>query len=430
MANAGVESRVGRSSLGQAHWGLASQGLNTGTNFVLSILVARSATPADFGQFSLVVIVYILAVGTLRTTGNNVLTIGHSTSAETLHRRGRDNVAFAAGLGALVGAGCLLVALAATGPVRPVLFVMGFALPFLLVQDALRGLAFAQTRPAMAATIDGIWVVTQTAGAGALLWWVAEPAMWAFAGCWAAGGAVAALVGLFLARIRPVVHLPYHWLRENRALAGPLFGSYLLTALPLYVTFLALPFVTDLAEIGVLRAAYLFFGPLGTLNAAAYSLTLVDAVRVPSASRRTTLVRRVSLGLTAISIAWGFLIVLLPGDVGRWLIGTNWNGSLEPRLLLAVTLAAEAALVGALAGLAAMRMAPRATRVQMVTAPLTLVLSVALAAPFGAAGAAGGLALGNWICVGIVWARYPAATRAAAVARPEPERRRARHRAR
>lgn len=412
MADAHAAGAGGRAGLSQAHWGLVSQGLNTGTNFLLSILVARSVSAAEFGQLSLALIVYILAMGTVRTVGNNVLTVRYTTSAE-LPTKARQNLGFAVGWGLLVGAGCVAAGLFTTGPIRPALLVLGVGMPFVLGQEAVRGFAFARARPAAAAGTDGVWAGVQVAASGLLLLGVDAPPMWALVACWAGSGAVACVAGLFAARMPPAVHLPHHWPMTHLITAAPLYGSYLLAALPLYVTFLLMPAVTDLGQVGVLRAAYLFFGPLGTLFAGIHGLALVDAVRAGTGGRRLLLGARVSAILLAVAAAWGVVVVFLPDGVGRLVVGASWEGTFDLRLLLAVTLCAEGSLVGALVGLASMQLARRATVVQIVLAPATLALAIGLAGPFGAAGVAGGLAAGYWLIAVVVWSRLPRAARAA-----------------
>ncbi|HXV94155.1 MAG TPA: hypothetical protein VD813_12705, partial [Pseudonocardia sp.] len=175
-----AEHAKARSGLGQAHWGLISQGLNTGTNFVLSLLVVRSSTAAEFGGFALALVVYVLAVGLVRSTGSHVLTIDLANDPERLAHGAHDGCGYAAGIGAALGTAGILAATFVSGPLRPVLLILGVAFPLLLVQEVVRGYFFAQARPAAAAADDAIWASVQFAGAGAVLMLVPQPSMAAF----------------------------------------------------------------------------------------------------------------------------------------------------------------------------------------------------------------------------------------------------------
>ena len=70
------------------------------------------------------------------------------------------------------------------------------------------------------------------------------------------------------------------------------------------------------------------------------------------------------------------------------------GGSGPVRLLLAISLVAEAVLVGPDVVLSSLRLPRRMTSVRAVSAAVTLLASVALAAAEGAAGLAAGLAMG------------------------------------
>jgi peptidoglycan biosynthesis protein MviN/MurJ (putative lipid II flippase) len=74
------------------------------------------------------------------------------------------------------------------------------------------------------------------------------------------------------------------------------------------------------------------------------------------------------------------------------------------RLLLGVSLVAEAVLVGQVAALSALRDTRRLARIRMVSAPLTVGLSLCLAALFGAPGTAAGFAIGYWVAAVLAWA--------------------------
>lgn len=403
-----------RSTLRQAPWGVLSQGLNAGTNFLLSFLVARSQPAAEFGRFALVLVLVVLAIGLVRETGNTVLTIAYARDRDALFRAGRRSTAYATGLGVLGGLCCLAVALVVAGPIRPVLLVVGIAFPFLLLQDAVRGLLIAAGEPRAAAANDGLWAGVQIASTAVVLVTVAEPAMWVFAATWAAGGICAAGYGLVRVGLLPEPASPHRWVSVHRRLAIPLLTTFALTTLPVQVVFLVMPLVSDFAQTGVLRAAYLLFGPIATLFASVYTLALVDAVRQGTPSAVTAIARRVSVVLAGIGVAWGAIVLVIPGSIGNLLMGETWDATTGSRVLLGVGLVAEGVIYGATTMMGALRQPERMVRAQLVATPIMLLLAFGLAVPYGAAGAAAGIAVGHTLCAVVAWAQAPAACRSAA----------------
>jgi peptidoglycan biosynthesis protein MviN/MurJ (putative lipid II flippase) len=133
-------------------------------------------------------------------------------------------------------------------------------------------------------------------------------------------------------------------------------------------------------------------------------LALPHAVTQRRAGAVPSIGGRVSLALAGISCLWAALVVLLPDSVGRAVVGPSWDHTMTTRLLLGVSLVAEAVLVGQVAALSALRDTRRLARIRMVSAPLTVVVSLVLAALFGAIGAAAGFAIGYWAAAVMAWA--------------------------
>lgn len=344
-----------RTGLGGAHWGAISQGLNTGTSFVLSFLIARSQDPADFGQFALVLALLAIAVGLAHECGSTVLTIAHAADRRRLPAAARRSTGYTWTLGVVVGAGCLAVAAVTEGPIVPVLLVVAAAMPAVLLQDGVRGYLIASARPRAAAANDGIRMGVQLGLTVVLLVSVPDPPMWTYVAAWAAGAAVASAVGLWWAGLVPVRTLPHRWIVEHRTLALPLLAMFALTSLPGQAVVVSMPLVADLEQTGALRAAYLLFGPMGTLFAAVYSLALVDAVRSGGPSEVVRIGRRVALFLGCAGIAWGAVVAFLPAAIGRQLIGPSWDLTADTRLVLGLSLVAEGVIFGATTVMGALR---------------------------------------------------------------------------
>ena len=57
-----------------AHWGLLDQALSSGTNFAVAFVVVRRVDAAEFGAFSLVSVLYVIAVcGALLASSHRAL---------------------------------------------------------------------------------------------------------------------------------------------------------------------------------------------------------------------------------------------------------------------------------------------------------------------------------------------------------------------
>lgn len=197
-----ASSAPARSNLRQAHWGLLSQCLNTGTNFLLSLLVARVAAPAEFGAFAVAMVLYMVGVGIVRASGNDVLAVVHARDLDRLPTRAREVSTYALGLGVVIGAGCVVVGTVLAGNPVPYI-VLGALLPLLMLEDALRGLVIAQGRPRDAALSDGTRAVVQIALVGALFATTGAVTITGAVTAWAVGGATAATVMLARCRVRP-----------------------------------------------------------------------------------------------------------------------------------------------------------------------------------------------------------------------------------
>jgi O-antigen/teichoic acid export membrane protein len=298
--------------------------------------------------------------------------------------------------------GLLLASLLPPGD-RHMLTIVCLALPLLLLQDGFRSLFFCQGRPSAAFANDLVWLLAQIVLFGVALAPAGTPGTATLVACWAIAGVIASLVGIVQTGVVPWVAFPLQWLRAHGRVAWPLVMSGFLTQLPAHLVYLCLPLVASVSDLGVIRAAYVFFGPLGVLNSGAAMLALPHAVTVRKGGDVPALGRRVSLALAGISCLWAALVVALPDPAGRAIVGHSWDHSLTTRLLLGVSLVAEAVLVGQVAALSALRDTRRLARIRSVSAPVTVVVSLGLAAAFGATGAAGGFAIGYWTAAALAW---------------------------
>jgi O-antigen/teichoic acid export membrane protein len=388
-------------------WGGIDQALSSGTNFALMIVTVRSVDVREFGTFSLVYLLYVLMLPIARSTGTMPFTIRHArTSRADAAAPATRSLSYAFALGLVVTVACLVLALVTDGSTASSFLVLGLCFPLLLVQDAVRGVMFVRSEFLRATVNDGVWAVVMVLVLTPVLLLGTDPSVTVFVAAWAGSGAVAGVFGLFQlrSRIRPV--LPTVWLRDNRDLARPLFLNTVFTILPAQLTYLLMPLVSSVTELGEVRAAYVLFGVLNVVYTTVAMVTLPYASRIePSRSR--TLAGWLSGSMALIAVAWGVLVMSLPDDVGRAIIGSAWDDTETVRLVLAISLVAEGATVGAQTVLASLKMPERMARVRYVTAPLTLVLGLSLAAWNGALGVAIGFAIGYGATAVLGWLQLP-----------------------
>jgi O-antigen/teichoic acid export membrane protein len=383
---------------------MADQAVSAISNVLLTVVVARSSTPQELGQFSLVYVLFVMVLGLTRSTGGGVLAIEYADDQVELLKAAPRSTGYYVGNGLVLGIPAVLVGLALGPGTGHLLAIVGLALPLMLLQDAFRSLFFCQGRPSAAFANDLVWLLAEIVLLGVAMAPEGRPGTSTLVACWAISGVIAALVGIVQTGVVPYVAVPLQWLRAHGRIAWPLVTSEVLTQLPAHVVYLTLPLVATVADLGLVRAAYVFFGPLGVLNSGASMLALPHAVTVRKRGDVPALGRRVSLVLAGISCLWAALVVVLPDPIGRAVVGESWDHTMAVRLLLGVSLVAEAVLVGQVAALSALRDTRRLARIRMVSAPLTVALSLGLAAAFGATGTAAGFAIGYWVAAVLAWA--------------------------
>ncbi len=405
----------------QTWWGLLDQGLYSGTNLLLTIVVVRTVDIESFGAFSVCYVIYMFALALARVTGSKPYTIEHTgprVDPDGMHAASM--LGFTLALGGLWAALCLAAATVTGAPLSGGLVALAALMPGLLLQDAVRGLYFARVQARGAFANDALWTVLQAIAIVAVLLPDGPPRLPMLLAAWGVPAAVAAVVGALHLRCRPATPRMMSWLRSHAALARPLALNLVLTAAPAYLAYLAMPLVSSLDELAVVRGAYVFFGPLNVVYTGVAMVALPAAVRAsPRLSRR-----RMSFGLSGVlavtALGWATLVVLLPDRVGTLVLGDLWQDTGTTRLLLGVSLVAEAVLVGPEIVLSSLRIPHRMTPVRLAGALVTLVGALGLAAVWGAEGLAAGFALGYWVAALLATVQVSRAVRGAAVAPPVP----------
>lgn len=403
-----------RRAMASFSWASLDQVLFALSNLVVTLAIARGGGAEGLGRYAVAFALYLVVLGCSRSLiSDPLLATG---------RDGRDSLVdgWAASLtlayAAVVGAGLTAVGLALG---RHEIVVMAAALPVTLLHDVLRYRAFRQRLPQHAALLDGGWLL------GSVLVWpvltsTSSPAL--AVACWA-GGALLALA-LAWPVLRPPLASPAGalrwWRTDARGYATPLLLDSVLVAFSSQALILVVATMTSDAELGVLRAAQVYFAPLGI------ALTALGVLVVPQLAQRpdgasNALAARLSVGIAGLAAVVAAAVLLAEPLLHRLLFAD----SITVPYALLVPLAVQVVFIGAASGLMivskARRRAGDIARSRLSSAIGGTALLVAGVATLGVEGAAWALALqAAWYSVGLA-RRVTAAGKRSSPSLPLPE---------
>ena len=394
-------------------WGVGDQALSSFSNFAMSLLIARSVSPEEFGAFGIAFATYTVALGAGRAIAGEPLVVLFSSVPEPRWARGTATAAGTAlALGATACVACVVAGTLAGGALGRGLVVLGIALPGLLLQDLWRYSLFAAKRPAAAFTNDLIWTILQLVAIGALLL-AGVRAVPQFLAAWGGAATVAALAGMIQTRTVPRPGATLRWLAEQRELSSRYLAEFGARNGTQAGVVYATGALAGLAQAGALRAGQVALGIPHVLNMGLTGVSIPEALRhlEHSPNHLLRFTKKVSLGIVVPTLLWGTLLLMLPTSAGEAILGRAWE--LARSVLIPLTLAQAAAgmQTGATVGLRALADARRSLRARLSTAIFALGGGVVGAATWGAAGAASGLALGLWIGAVFFWLALIAAVR-------------------
>jgi O-antigen/teichoic acid export membrane protein len=395
-----VRNRSARAVLvGRAVWSATDQALSSLTNAALSIFLALVTSAEGFGYFAIAFTVYTFLLGTSKALVNQPYLMRWPGADERVARRAAaagtglallTGVAFAA---VLVPVGLFLVPGAG-----PSLAVMGALLPLLLVQDAWRAVFIARQRPRSAAANGLLWTFLQFAALSvAVAFGVRDPAP--LIAVWALSGWIAAVVAVLQGRVAPAVASAMGYLRSTRYLSQVLVAEYVTVLGAAQIALLLIGTIGSAVDVGSIRGAQTLLGPLNILGIGAFSFLVPELARrrYLSARRFRLVALYTSAVLGAVNLAWGGVLVLLPDQVGRAVLGNTWSGARETMVALTMWSVGIALATGPIVVIRAQGRAKESFSVnvllgvmQLVGPPIGLVLG-------GAPGAAWAFALGTLV---------------------------------
>jgi O-antigen/teichoic acid export membrane protein len=406
-----------RSRLRRAGWGFSDQILSSLTNFALGIGVARSVSVEEFGAFTLVFGIFILLLGVARATSTEPLLVrGQESNEEWVQR-----VPNATGASLLIGIGaglaCVLSGVVIRGALSGSLVALGVSLPGLLLQDAWRFAFFSRRDGARAFANDLVWTVSLVVSFTAVLLFDVRSAG-AFVLAWGLSGSAGGLYGLVQTHLRPRPQHALLWWRDQRELSANYLGEFTAMTGAGRITDFGIGAIAGLPAVGAIRGTRILMGPLNVLMMSAHLVTVPEAVKLSKRSphRMVFACAVVSLVLGTAALVWGLVLLLLPGAVGRELLGPTWVNAQDVVLPISLSMAGSGALAGAGIGLRALLETRRAFRARVIVSVLTVVNGLIGASIAGAKGAAWGFAAAQAIGSILWWLQL----RTAVAERPRP----------
>lgn len=380
---------------------VADQGVAALTNILVLVVAARLSTVSDFARFSGVYLVFTVLLGVFGAYTGQPLVLRRGADEET---RGacRSAVAFTLLVSAVLGGALAGVCAVLTGDTARALMTLGLVLPVVLAQDTAR-YAFATLQAQHLAL--GADTLRLACVLGALTGQPHGASAARLVTAWGLSALPALLLSVTLlhrrtagtpVRLAPLLrrgHLGRRFVVE--------FGVGNATS---QLSVLGLGVVGNPLVVGALRGATTLFGPLNVLFTSATGFGPPLLGRLATDRLRVRATAALAAVLAATAAGWATVLALLPGSVGRHLLGDTWPTAAA---LLPATGSQYAAMAVGTCGLLALRLLdPRTTLSIQVVFSLAAVGFLAGGYWLGGVpGAAWGLCLGS-VCKAIAtWTR-------------------------
>ena len=341
--------------LRRASWGVADQGLSSLTNFALGVFVARSATAAGFGAFTIVFTTFNVTLGLSRALTSEPLVVRCSECSEPEWRRGTAAATGTAlAVGVALGLACGLVSWIVGGTLAAPFLALGATLPGLLLQDCWRYAFFANGEGRKAFMNDALCATVLVVVFGALLRsGVASIGLLVLA--WGGAATVGAIAGALQSSVVPVPQRGRNWATRHRDLIPRYLGEFVASSGAGQLSVYGVGLTGGLATLGSFRAGYLLFGPLQVLFMGVGLVAVPELVRFLRRSPRHLRLASggLSVLLAAVALAWGIVVIWTPASVGRAILGSVWSTAHPLAIALTVGWSASGIIAGAAAAVRA-----------------------------------------------------------------------------
>ncbi|MFG2560146.1 hypothetical protein [Streptomyces sp. NPDC048496] len=415
MASAAPAERAGgtakRAMVGRLSWGLADQAASSVSNFAVGIYVARSLGVTAFGVFSLAWVTYGVVLNVSRGLATDPLVVRFSGVPGASWRAavGR-STGTALGVGAGLGALCLMAGLGLGGRVGPAFAALGVMLPGLLLQDAWRFSFFAAGNGRKAFVNDVVWGVALVP---AMVVAARVGSVAAFVLAWGASATVAAGYGYFQSGIRPRMTEARGWLREQRDLGYRYLAENVSLSGASQLRAYGLGAIVGVGAVGAVRGAELLLGPFLAVLMGLSLVTVPEAARVlrQAPHRLGPFCLLLGGGQAVGALLWGAALLLMPGRFGELVLGGVWHSASELIVPITLGVAGVGLGTGAAAGLRALGSARRSLRCQLFASACYVGGGLGGAAAAGTVGSAWGVAAATISGSAVWWLQLRSALR-------------------
>jgi len=405
---------MSRQVLQRASWGVADQALSSLTNFALGILVARSATTAGFGAFSIVFTTFTVTLGLSRALTSEPLMVRYSGSARPVWQRGTAAATGTAlAVGVAVGFICGLVGWMIVGGTLGAPFLaLGATLPGLLLQDCWRYAFFANGEGRKAFMNDALCAAVLVVVFGALIR-SGGASIGLLVLAWGGASTVGAIVGVLQSSVAPTPQRGRRWASRHRDLIPRYVGEFVASSGGGQLSVYGVGLIAGLGTLGSLRAAYLMFGPLQVLFVGVALVAVPELVRVLRQSPRDLQLASggLSMLLATVALGWGVAVMLTPAPLGRAILGPVWSAAHPLAIALTVGWIASGIIAGAAAAIRASAAARRGLTARVAGSLLGVGGAIIGVTLDGARGAAWGLALAACVECAFWWTQLSRALR-------------------
>ncbi|MEA2716232.1 MAG: hypothetical protein QOI99_549 [Actinomycetota bacterium] len=394
-----------RPSARRVQWGVVDQAISSLTNFAICLAVARHASPAEFGAFSLALTLYVTFLWASRSVTTEPYVVRFTAASDGAQRAAASQAVGTALSVGVLSAGVLVAVGAVGGALTlPVLAAMAAGMAGLLVQDSYRYVLFAAGRARAAAANDLAWLACQ-AGLVAALLASGRASATTMSLAFGASATAAALLGMRQTGVVPAPGRSVEWLGRHRDLGVPFFLELVAVTGMMQVALLAVAATTGAAAIGALRAAMLLFGPLTVIFVGMLVIGVPEVIRAGERGHKAPLrfVAALGVGMPTLTGLWAAAVLLVPERLGVDLLGSNWLPGRHVVPPVAFLIAGHGCALAAIVGLRALGAARQSLGARLWGAPAFLVGGIAGGLAAGAYGAGVGLAAAAWLDAGLAW---------------------------
>lgn len=320
---------------------LADQAASSLGNFVAGGFAAHFLTSPSFGLFSILSVVYIVALGLFRSALCEVVVVASNSRTE-LEESGSVDAAVD---GTLIVSGALCLLVLATSLLVGA-NTLGYILPALglvsmLVQDALRIAAIAKGAAHVAFLSDVAWLCLMPLAM--LLAAFLDPTVSTFFSAWAFASLPSVVYSSIVLRWRPCVKSFISFVSSNGTLVWSCFVDWLLRQGMSQSLMYGFALLSGPLAVGSIRACQLLLGPLNVVFTGVQLSVLPSAARTWTVSpdRTAKSLRRMSAGLAVSAVGMAGILTVLPSSLLRIAVGQQVATALEYLLPMSCTLAAS-----------------------------------------------------------------------------------------